>query len=189
MSVGLANLPPLVDKGESPLALLVLISVAEGDSDNGDTVNERFVFFKGFVIESIAKAVHDSVISRADDLVGYGVNAGGQEGYGIHCSINLWKVGWGGQSGLSFDVLPLRSPTEGIRFLLDKVSEGLEVFKARLFILITGLNSHTFDNGRFILHPLTLLIVPQALGHRTLPEMAIVSSGVEDIIGERDWGG
>jgi hypothetical protein len=74
MSVGLANRPPLVDKGESPLALLVLISVAEGDSDKGDTVNERLVIFGGFVIESIAKAVHDSIVGSADNLTSFGVN-------------------------------------------------------------------------------------------------------------------
>ena len=97
MLVGLANLPPLVDKGESPLALVVLISVAERDSDKSDTVKERLIFFGGFVIESIADILHDSIISRADDLMSFGVDAGRQEGYGIHCSINLRIRGWGGQ--------------------------------------------------------------------------------------------
>lgn len=92
-----ANLPPLVDKGKSPLALLVLISVMERDSDKSDTVKERLIFFGGFIIESIAEAVHDSVISRADDLMSFGVDARRQEGYGGHCSINLWNEGWGGQ--------------------------------------------------------------------------------------------
>jgi hypothetical protein len=95
-------------------------------------------------------------------------------------------VGW---SRLAVNVLPLRSPTEVIGLILDKVSEGQEVRETSLLILVSGLDSHTFDDGGFILHPLTLLRIPQALGHRTLPEVAIVSSGVEDVIGERDWGG
>ena len=95
--VGLANLPPLVDKGKSPLALVVLISVAERDSNKSDTIKKRLIFFGGFIIEPIADILHDSIISRADDLMGFGVDAGRQEGYGIHCSINLWFWGWGGQ--------------------------------------------------------------------------------------------
>lgn len=93
----LANLPPLVDKGESPLALFVLISVAERDSDKRDTVKERLVIFGGFVIVAVTETIHDSVISRADDLLGFGVDSRRQEGDRIHCSINLWLVGWGGQ--------------------------------------------------------------------------------------------
>jgi hypothetical protein len=95
-------------------------------------------------------------------------------------------VGW---SRLAVNVLPLRSPTEVIGLILDKVSEGQEVRETSLLILITGLDSHTFNQRRFFLHPETLLRIPQALGHRTLPEMAIVSSGVEDVISERNrWG-
>jgi hypothetical protein len=98
----------------------------------------------------------------------------------------VWGVGW---SRLAVNVLPLRSPTEVIGFLLDKVSEGEEVRETSLLILITGLNSHTFNQRRFLFHPISLFAVPQALGHRTLPEMAIVSSGVEDVISERNRGG
>jgi hypothetical protein len=189
MSVGLANHPPLFEQEESPFRVGILgFASLSGHSQISSSVEKLTVFLISLVFVAGTGVIEKEPIGGIDFDTISGVRRAVANDVG-HRTINIRFEGWGCQSGLSFDVLPLRSPTEGVRFGLDKVGEGQEVREASLLILITGLDSHTFNQRRFFFHPISLLRIPQALGHRTLPEMAIVSSRVEDVISERNRGG
>lgn len=101
----------------------------------------------------------------------------------VYEDITIRGVGW---SRLAVNVLPLGSPAEGIGLFLNGFGEGFEVNQPRFLIFIEGLDCHSLDEGCLFLHPIPLFAVPQALGHRTLPEVAIIRSGVKDVVGERN---
>jgi len=97
-----------------------------------------------------------------------------------------YKVEGEGVSRLAVDVFPLGSPKAFFGLLPQGFSKGqIEVMPCGI-ILIHCLVRCVFEVGGFSRQPSPLLYIPQSSGHFTQVEVRIVSSRVEDIIGERN---
>jgi len=143
----------------------------------------------------LAVVIGDSEIAVGEVVAGFvAVKLG--EGFGtieFECGgihrfvIRIGFIGWGrGVSRLAVDVFPLGSPKTFFGLLQQGFSEGqVEVMPCSI-MLVHCLVRCVFEVGGFSRQPSPLLYIPQSSGHFTQVEVRIVSSRVEDVIGERN---